>query len=974
MLTLNDKRAELWQWDTGRELKVEGECSQVHFSNKIQGRSIDVDVVDGVAKIPDVLLQTDGTLNAWAFVGTAENGYTKVSKSFVVNKRNRPADYVFTPTDQTSIKELNDRLEKLEENQDPEAVSNAVKEYLKNNPIKEEDPTVPQWAKEEEKPKYTAKEVGAIGKEELQGAVDMALEQAKASGEFDGAQGEKGEKGDDGYTPVKGVDYFDGKDGADGKDGYTPQKNVDYFDGKDGRNGSDGKNGQDGTSPIISVSAITGGHRITITDKNGTKSVDVLDGQDGKDGSNGAAGSAGKDGSDGADGQDGADGVGIASIEQTTTSTADDGNNVITITLTNGQTATFTVQNGSRGSTGPAGKDGADGKDGSDATVTSSNIQNALGYTPAKQTDVNNLSKELDGFNEVLESGELVGASAYQVAKNNGFVGTEKEWIASLHASNPKVLTKVQYPTEAEAIAYMNEQGDNNAVYVWDNKVYCSAEIEVTGSTGLTGVCLRGYRNSASSGIKLLEGASLFIFPVSTFTVPITIDFSPYGLASSPYIYGGTTPTAFPTTVYDNEAVVTTGAKGPVTFTDLKGCTYLAFAIGSQPNGATIKVNGTEINLTLITSPSEIESAMSGGGSGGTTETIITFIDSGITFTSNVGQASSCQQYLDARNTYIAPVPSGYCESKVAYNTNGTHYLNKYNFATMTGMFTALATANPDYVTETLLGKDSTNTYEIKSYVLDAPSSISSGYESAMGRDKPTFIVTAGLHGVEPDAVHSVYHFMKDLCENYMESDHLEYLRNNIKFVIVPLANPWGYVNQSYHNANNVDLNKNFAHGYRTNGTANTGANAYSEVETQLLKGVFDSYSNAVFHLECHGKYGEDTSIAQTIWFSLMRSLNSDLIEICAETITKQIGRRTYKLGHNANKSVGGYITYYGMNGRPKDYTGTEYGMLSCTIEGSGKLYGTTGYSIDTQKVNTEALENFILRVFDALNSRVEVF
>lgn len=29
----------------------------------------------------------------------------------------------------------------------------------------------------------------------------------------------KGEKGNDGYTPVKGVDYFDGKDGENGKDG-----------------------------------------------------------------------------------------------------------------------------------------------------------------------------------------------------------------------------------------------------------------------------------------------------------------------------------------------------------------------------------------------------------------------------------------------------------------------------------------------------------------------------------------------------------------------------------------------------------------------------------------------------------------------------------------------------------------------------------------------------------------------------------
>lgn len=334
---------------------------------------------------------------------------------------------------------------------------------------------------------------------------------------------------------------------------------------------------------------------------------------------------------------------------------------------------------------------------------------------------------------------------------------------------------------------------------------------------------------------------------------------------------------------------------------------------------------------------------------------------------------SSCMKYLSDRNTYIAPVPSGYCESAVEYDATATHYLTKYDFATMTGMFTALATANADYVTETTLGKDSTGTYDIKSYVLDAPTTIPSNYESAMTKDKPTFIITSGLHGVEPDAVHEVYHFMKDLCENHMENEHLEYLRNNVRFVIVPISNPWGYVNQKYNNSNDVDLNKNFEHGYRTNGTANTGANAYSEAETVLLKGVFDSYPNAIFHLECHGKYSVDTSYEQTIWFSLMRSLNSELIEICADTITKQIGRRLYKLGYATNKSVGGYVTYYDTNGRPKDYTGTEYGMLSATMEGTGRIYGEGGYSVNTQKVNTEALENFILRVLDSLNSRVEI-
>lgn len=168
MLTLNDGRSELWQWDTGRKLTVDADCSQVHFSNKVFGRSIDVDAVGGVAIIPDILLQTDRELTVWAFVGTSENGYTKISKVFKVNKRNKPSDYVFTPTDQATLGEILNRIEDLEKRPSgdvsKEDIQNAVNDYLDKNPVSvvEKDPTVPDWAKQTSKPKYTAKEVGAV--------------------------------------------------------------------------------------------------------------------------------------------------------------------------------------------------------------------------------------------------------------------------------------------------------------------------------------------------------------------------------------------------------------------------------------------------------------------------------------------------------------------------------------------------------------------------------------------------------------------------------------------------------------------------------------------------------------------------------------------------------------------------------------------------------------------------------------------
>lgn len=80
----------------------------------------------------------------------------------------------------------------------PEDIAKAVADYLAAHPIKETDPTVPEWAKAETKPTYSAAEVGAIAQSDLQAATDAALAQAKASGEFDGPRGPAGAPGKDG--------------------------------------------------------------------------------------------------------------------------------------------------------------------------------------------------------------------------------------------------------------------------------------------------------------------------------------------------------------------------------------------------------------------------------------------------------------------------------------------------------------------------------------------------------------------------------------------------------------------------------------------------------------------------------------------------------------------------------------------------------------------------------------------------------
>lgn len=45
---------------------------------------------------------------------------------------------------------------------DSETIKQAVDEYITKNPVNETDPTVPEWAKQPNKPTYTAAEVGAM--------------------------------------------------------------------------------------------------------------------------------------------------------------------------------------------------------------------------------------------------------------------------------------------------------------------------------------------------------------------------------------------------------------------------------------------------------------------------------------------------------------------------------------------------------------------------------------------------------------------------------------------------------------------------------------------------------------------------------------------------------------------------------------------------------------------------------------------
>ena len=112
MFKLLDGRQALWQWDLDRHLVVEDpNICEVHFCNRTSDCSLVVEVKDGLAAIPNIILQEARPIRVYAYV---DDKYTLTEEQFAVKSRTRPADYVYTETEVKSYQLLDERITALE--------------------------------------------------------------------------------------------------------------------------------------------------------------------------------------------------------------------------------------------------------------------------------------------------------------------------------------------------------------------------------------------------------------------------------------------------------------------------------------------------------------------------------------------------------------------------------------------------------------------------------------------------------------------------------------------------------------------------------------------------------------------------------------------------------------------------------------------------------------------------------------------
>ena len=179
MFKIYDGRSHFYQWDIDRKLIVEdASISEVHFCNQTDNYSLvcKTYIEDGLnlVNVPNILLQNDWRINVYAY----DSNYTKFSERFDVIQRCKPEDYVYTETEILNYNTLSDRIDAVDKN--------------------------------------------------IETTVNDALTAAKASGEFDGADGITPTIGENGNWYLGDTDTKKPSRGADGKSAYSYAQDGGY--------------------------------------------------------------------------------------------------------------------------------------------------------------------------------------------------------------------------------------------------------------------------------------------------------------------------------------------------------------------------------------------------------------------------------------------------------------------------------------------------------------------------------------------------------------------------------------------------------------------------------------------------------------------------------------------------------------------------------------------------------------------------
>ena len=221
---------------------------------------------------------------------------------------------------------------------------------------------------------------------------------------------------------------------------------------------------------------------------------------------------------------------------------------------------------------------------------------------------------------------------------------------------------------------------------------------------------------------------------------------------------------------------------------------------------------------------------------------------------------------------------------------------------------------------------------------------------------------------------------MRDLLNNYADSEALTWIKSNLHLIIIPVANPYGFDNLTRKNANDVDLNRNWNPGWEAGSPSDSdygGASAFDQPETQAIKTVIDANTDALYLIDFHTNgMGRAEAWNKVNW----NTFNVDVFE------DDYYINAYYAVNTHITQLTENMLSEYNLDSDGEPLGSVETNQRGATVSTYAKsvkvmantLEGTNGfpseyapYSANEQKANSEMIGNWIktlMATFRALN------
>lgn len=228
-------------------------------------------------------------------------------------------------------------------------------------------------------------------------------------------------------------------------------------------------------------------------------------------------------------------------------------------------------------------------------------------------------------------------------------------------------------------------------------------------------------------------------------------------------------------------------------------------------------------------------------------------------------------KYFFLENIYSAPwdIPGGSLEDATV--------LTKSDPTAINAIYDELAEKHPSFVKKRVLGN--VFGWDINAFTFAGPLPENT---SAFAIPRLKICIVSSIHGYEQGCAWSAAHFFRQLMED-TEDANLAFLRRNVVFEVIPVANPSGFSKNARCNDNGVDLNRNFEKDFIYDMDRNSkywgGEAPCSEEETRIIMDFIRQNKDAQVVIDHHNiakgwpllyVYGEtDASLARSVFTAL---------------------------------------------------------------------------------------------------------